>query len=109
MNLSRKEVRTNASCKNARRRPQSQQPRRIPLLRLLSYLKKYTPTLVLVLVCILLASVAQAQGSRALGPLVDDYILPMVESGSTDFSPPVWLSRQAGLYLRPGHSGLLPL
>ena len=57
------------------------------LLRLLSYLKKYTPTLVLVLVCILLASVAQAQGSRALGPLVDDYILPMVESGSTDFSP----------------------
>ncbi len=57
------------------------------LLRLLSYLKKYTPTLVLVLVCILLASVAQAQGSRALGPLVDDYILPMVDSGSTDFSP----------------------
>ena len=57
------------------------------LLRLLSYLKKYTPTLVLVLVCILLASVAQAQGSRALGPLVDDYILPMVESGFTDFSP----------------------
>ena len=57
------------------------------LLRLLSYLKKYTPTLVLVLVCILLASVAQAQGSRALGPLVDDYILPMVESGSADFSP----------------------
>ena len=57
------------------------------LLRLLSYLKKYTPTLILVLVCILLASVAQAQGSRALGPLVDDYILPMVESGSTDFSP----------------------
>ena len=57
------------------------------LLRLLSYLKKYTPTLVLVLVCILLASVAQAQGSRALGPLVDDYILPMVGSGSTDFSP----------------------
>ena len=57
------------------------------LLRLLSYLKKYTPTLVLVLVCILLASVAQAQGSRALGPLVDDYILPMVERGSTNFSP----------------------
>ena len=57
------------------------------LLRLLSYLKKYTPTLVLVLVCILLASVAQAQGSRALGPLVDNYILPMVERGSTDFSP----------------------
>ena len=57
------------------------------LLRLLSYMKKYTPTLVLVLACIVLTSVAQAQGSRALGPLVDDYILPMVANGSTDFGP----------------------
>ena len=57
------------------------------LLRLLSYMKQYTPTLVIVMVCIILTSVAQAQGSRALGPLVDDYILPMVASGSTDFTP----------------------
>ena len=57
------------------------------LLRLMSYLKPYAPTLIFVLVCILLASIAQAQGSRALGPLVDDYILPMVANGSTDFSP----------------------
>ena len=57
------------------------------LLRLLSYMKLYTPTLVFVMVCIILTSVAQAQGSRALGPLVDDYILPMVASGSTDFTP----------------------
>ena len=57
------------------------------LLRLLSYMKRYTPTLVFVMVCIILTSVAQAQGSRALGPLVDDYILPMVASGSTDFTP----------------------
>ena len=57
------------------------------LLRLLSYMKQYTPTLVIVMVCIILTSVAQAQGNRALGPLVDDYILPMVASGSTDFTP----------------------
>ena len=57
------------------------------LLRLLSHMKQYTPTLVIVMVCIILTSVAQAQGSRALGPLVDDYILPMVASGSTDFTP----------------------
>ena len=57
------------------------------LLRLLSYMKRYTPTLMFVMVCIILTSVAQAQGSRALGPLVDDYILPMVASGSTDFTP----------------------
>ena len=57
------------------------------LLRILRYMKSYTPILILVMVCILLTSVAQAMGSRALGPLVDDYILPMVESGSTDFGP----------------------
>ena len=57
------------------------------LLRLLSYMKGYTPVLVLVMVCIILTSVAQAQGSKALGPLVDDYILPMVASGSTDYAP----------------------
>ena len=57
------------------------------LLRLLSYMKRYTPTLMFVMVFIILTSVAQAQGSRALGPLVDDYILPMVASGSTDFTP----------------------
>ncbi len=57
------------------------------LFRLLSYMKKYSALLVVVMVCIVLTSVAQAQGSRALGPLVDEYILPMVASGSTDFGP----------------------
>ena len=69
------------------------------LLRLLSYMKKYTPTLILVLVCIVLTSVAQAQGSRALGPLVDDYILPMVAEGSTDFGPLLsYLGRMAVIF-----------
>lgn len=57
------------------------------LVRLLSYMKKYIPILVFVFICIIATSVAQAQGSRALGPLVDEYILPMVENGSTDFAP----------------------
>ena len=55
------------------------------LLRLLSYMKSYIPLLLFVFLCIIATSVAQAQGNRALGPLVDDYILPMVSSGSTDF------------------------
>ena len=55
------------------------------LLRLLSYMKSYTPLLLFVFLCIIATSVAQAQGNRALGPLVDEYILPMVSSGSTDF------------------------
>ena len=57
------------------------------LFRLLSYLKKYTPVLVIVLVCIFLTSLAQTLGSRSLGTLVDNYILPMVDSGSEDFVP----------------------
>ncbi len=57
------------------------------LLRLLSYMKKYIPILVIVLICIFITSYAQTAGSAGLGTLVDDYILPMVASGSTDFAP----------------------
>ena len=57
------------------------------LLRLLRYMKPYLPTLCVVLVCIVANAVAQTTGSRSLGTLVDDYILPMVSDGSTDFSP----------------------
>ena len=57
------------------------------LLRLLSYLKHYSGVLVVVVVCIFLAAFAQTTGSTALGNLVDDYILPMVAAGSTDFAP----------------------
>ena len=57
------------------------------LLRLLSYLKKYAPTLVIVVLCIFGTALAQTTGSTSLGRLVDDFILPMVASGSTDFAP----------------------
>ena len=57
------------------------------LLRLLSYMRKYIPTLVLVLICIFMTSYAQTTGSAALGRLVDDHILPMLASGSTDYGP----------------------
>lgn len=57
------------------------------LLRLLGYMKKYSATLVIVLAAIVMTSVAQTISSRSLGTLVDDYILPMVASGSRDFGP----------------------
>jgi len=57
------------------------------LSRLLGYMKKYIPVLVIVLLCICVNAYASTTGSAALGTLVDDYILPMVESGSTDFGP----------------------
>ena len=57
------------------------------LMRLLSYMRKYIPILLIVLVCIGVNAYASTTGSAALGTLVDDYILPMVASGSTDFAP----------------------
>ena len=57
------------------------------LTRLLGYMRKYIPILVIVLLCICVNAFASTTGSAALGTLVDDYILPMVESGSTDFGP----------------------
>ena len=57
------------------------------LLRLLSYLKDHWIVLLIVVACIVLTAISQTTGSTALGRLVDDFILPMVESGSTDFDP----------------------
>ena len=57
------------------------------LLRLLSYMKKYWYILAVVMVCIVINSIAQTTGSVALGKLVDEYILPMVETGASDFAP----------------------
>ena len=69
------------------------------LLRLLSYLKPYAPSLLVVLVCIFLAAYASTRGSTALGTLVDDYILPMVATGSADFAPVAqFLLKLAGIF-----------
>ena len=69
------------------------------MLRLLGYMRKDLPILVVVLVCIFLTSFAQTMASRSLGTLVDDYILPMVSSGSTDYSPMArFLLKIAGVF-----------
>jgi len=57
------------------------------LKRLLSYMKKHIPVLVIVLLCIFMSTFAQTTGSTALGTLVDDYILPMLATGSADYGP----------------------
>ena len=58
-------------------------------LRLLSYMKPYAANLIIVMICIVVTAFAQTRGSENIGTLVDDYILPMVASGSTDFGPVV--------------------
>ena len=55
--------------------------------RLLKYLGRHAGTLLLVFLCIIAVALTQTQSSTALGRLVDDFILPMLETGSTDFAP----------------------
>jgi len=57
------------------------------LLRLMGTLKPFRVTLVLVVICILLTSVAQVAGNKSLEYLIEDYIRPMLATNSTDFSP----------------------
>ena len=70
------------------------------LARLLQYLLKYKLVLILVIVCIFVTAYAQISGSTALGKLVDNFILPMVAAGSTDFGPLLsYLIRLAGIFV----------
>ena len=70
------------------------------LLRLLGYMLKYWYILIVVLICIFVNAVAQSAGSVALGRLVDDFILPMIAAGSSDFAPVVvFLAELAGIYV----------
>ena len=55
--------------------------------RLLSYLKYYWFRLALVLLCIVAVALTQSRSATALGSLVDDFILPMLDAGSADFDP----------------------
>ena len=69
-------------------------------LRLLQYLLKYKLVLISVIVCIFVTAFAQISGSTALGKLVDEFILPMVAAGSTDFAPLLkYLIRLAGIFV----------
>ena len=55
--------------------------------RVLRYmLRSYGPLFLLVLVCILISAVATVVAATFPQTLVDDYIVPMLNSGSRDFS-----------------------
>ena len=57
------------------------------LARMLSYLKPYAGTMILVIICLLVASLATALSSYSLEPLIDDYIKPMAGQANPDFAP----------------------
>ena len=55
--------------------------------RLLSYLKKYRTTMIIVVLCIVLSAGTMAVSAASLGTLVDDYITPMLSQAAPDFAP----------------------
>ena len=68
--------------------------------RLLSYLGKYKFIMGVVVLCIVLAALAQALSSSSLGTLVDDYIKPMLAQEVPDFAPLIgFLCKMACIYL----------
>ena len=70
------------------------------ILRLLSYMKPYRGTLIVVVACILFASFAQAASSKSLEYIIDDYIKPLLGQENPSFAPLVkFLCGMAGIYL----------
>ena len=61
--------------------------------------KKYKVQMIIVFVCILISVLANVQGSLFIQNLIDDYITPMIQSGSRDFGPMLGaISRVAVFY-----------
>ena len=70
--------------------------------RLLKYMLQYKVHIGMVLLCILAHALVQSRSAVMLGTLVDEYILPMVGSGSQDFGPIVKFLLQMGLIFLVG-------
>lgn len=71
------------------------------LKRVFSYVgTKYKLLMLLVVICIFLSSIANVFSSLFLGDLIDEYIEPMLSSGSDDFSELlIMLLKMAGVFL----------
>lgn len=71
------------------------------LKRVFSYVgTRYKLLMLVVVICILLSSIASVFSSLFLGDLIDDYIEPMLTSGSEDFGPLLaMLLKMAAIFL----------
>ena len=70
------------------------------LLRLLGFLKPYMGRMIVMVVCIILASVIQVVSNHSLRVIIDDYITPMLGQAAPDFTPLIrFLCVMAAIYL----------
>ena len=68
-------------------RPKIENPGKL-FLRLMKFIMaRYAIHLAIVIICIFASVFASLQGTLFMQKLIDDYIVPMYESGSTDFTP----------------------
>ena len=69
-------------------------------LRLLGYLKPYMPRLIIMVVCIILATIASVMSNASLETLIEDFVKPMLSQQTPDFGPLVrFLCMMACIYL----------
>ena len=56
--------------------------------RLMGFIfKKYLPACIIVVICIFVSVLANVQGTMFTKNLIDDYIVPLLKTGSTDYGP----------------------
>ena len=69
--------------------------------RILGYVfKKYKVHMIIVFVCIIVSVLANVQGTLFIQSLIDDYITPLMNTSSPDFTPLLYaMARVAGFYL----------
>ena len=56
---------------------------------MLYVMRKYTLQLFIVVICIFTSVIANVQGTLFMQKLIDDYIVPMLKNGGTDFDPQI--------------------
>ena len=70
------------------------------LLRLLGFLRPYMGRMIVMVICIILASVIQVVSNNSLRIIIDDYITPMLGQAAPDFGPLIgFLGIMAGVYI----------
>ena len=83
-------------------KPSVENPGKI-LKRLLGYVFRYYKVhMIVVFVSIIVSVLANLQGTMFLQKLIDDYIEPMLESGSRDYEPLLWAILQTAGYYAVG-------
>ncbi len=70
------------------------------LVRLFGYMKPFLPRLIVMVVCIILATAASVASNASLERIIDDFIKPMLSQESPDFGPLIgFLCMMAGIYV----------